>query len=344
MKRFATAEAETGRRRAALLGVVCGIAAVVAVAAGVSSSEPGGPAGQSAASSTASASTRHTATTATPATLQVALIGDSYAAGDGGGSYLSSTDTRRNSCHRSAAAMLAGTPGVRVRNLACSRATTGNLTGSQQVPMEVPPQLGELARHRDDAVVVMIGGNDIDFSGMIQACVVDVEDCSSNTRLVERVDALLHELRPELESAYAAIGRTTTAEVIIPAYPQLFSLPSEGCPRFTEAEMQFGASTITRLNREIEAAAASVAGEVARLRYVGETENAFEGRGVCSDRPLVHSPRSTTLLSASASRARAQELLHPTAEGYEQLTAVLAGRISALDEPADEKPEGSTTP
>lgn len=328
-----------------MLGVVCGVGAIVAVAAGASSPAPEAGTGLPVADTATPAATGSAAQReAVPVTHTVSLIGDSYAAGDGGGSYLAGTDTHRNRCHRSAGALLSGTPGVQVRNLACSRATTAELTGNQYVPTELPPQLGELSKQDHDAVVVMIGGNDIDFAGMIQACVVEVEDCSGNANLTERVDVLLSGLQPKLETAYAEVGKATTAEIIVPAYPQLFFSTSGGCPRFTEPEMQFGSSTITRLNQAIEAAVSSMPHSTSQLRYVRETQEAFEGRGVCSDRPLIHSVRSTTLLGASASQSRAQELLHPTAEGYKRLTAVLAGEISVLSESASGKPEGNTTP
>ncbi len=108
---------------------------------------------------------------------EVVVLGDSYSAGEGAGTYRT-TEPDGNACHRSDSAYGPRLWGAETIVIACSGAVTGDLTGYQHSgSADVPPQLAEL---RDlvlgddppQAVVLSIGGNDARFSSVATECVL----------------------------------------------------------------------------------------------------------------------------------------------------------------------------
>ncbi len=140
-------------------------------------------AGTSAAGPAGSAS-RTAAVTAASATPAYVALGDSYASGEGLGSYQAGTDVKkgrkRNVCHRSPHAYSSLTPHVVLPSVtsrvswACSGATAVDMMG-------VPPQSGKNEQYRQPAQVgtvgpatqwisISAGGDDLGFGDVGRAC------------------------------------------------------------------------------------------------------------------------------------------------------------------------------
>lgn len=104
----------------------------------------------------------------------VVVMGDSYSAGEGAGSYHPDTDTATNPCHRSD--LTYGADLFERRTIiACSGAVTSDLA-DQQYPT-VQPQLSQLMALDDpaDLVLLTLGGNDAGFSDVIKVCALPGE-------------------------------------------------------------------------------------------------------------------------------------------------------------------------
>lgn len=103
------------------------------------------------------------------------IMGDSYSAGEGGGSYDPETNTSTNSCHRSA-----NTWGRSIFpnlvNIACSGAHIPDVTttlGKQVTSNKVEPQVLQLKNLSQpaDLVLLTLGGNDAGFAEVIFQCI-----------------------------------------------------------------------------------------------------------------------------------------------------------------------------
>lgn len=279
----------------------------------------------------------------------VVLLGDSFAAGEGAGSYEPVNGVAESRCHRSTESLAAAAQGNRtggaanlgrtgrtgssaadgsgivVHNFACSRARISALETAQQVEGHgsggVPAQLEQMAGVRPDLVLLYIGGNDLGFADLLQACVAETEPCGQDPALREATGQRLLELRPELEDMYRKLGAAARSPVLVLPYPRMFDLGAEDCGRLTSGELAFGLEITDALNGAIEQ---SVLGAgLPNVRYVDALEDSFAQRGACSPDPLVKTVRIGPLLGAASSAAASQEILHPTAEGYRALTADL---------------------
>lgn len=255
--------------------------------------------------------------------LRVALLGDSFAGGEGGGRYLTGTDEPGQRCHRSSVGLLSGSGAV-ITNLACSRATTHNLTRPQQdadFNVRAEPRQLSLVPEFTDIAVVMVGGNDIRFAEIFFQCVVSDADCAATPGFTARALNDAENLAPELANAYrkvaAAIGG---GEVLVPAYPQMFSGHAAECGRMSAAEAAFARDLTAALNRSVRRGAEAAAADLLPVRYVESTEDALAGHGACDPEPYVHSVLPTALIRSARESAGGQELLHPTAAGYRRMT------------------------
>lgn len=262
----------------------------------------------------------------------VLLLGDSLAAGEGAGSYLTGSAEPHQRCHRSATALFSGT-GADVTNVGCSRAVIRNLLDPQQHPdynaRAEPGQLAAgaaaLAGRTADITVVVVGGNDIDFAEIFNMCVLSDEDCSADAEFTAKAIRAAEDLSGRLGGAYrdvasAAGGKT----VLVPAYPQLFSESGLECGRISSTEAAFARELTAALNRSVRQGAQQAAAVFPGVRFVPDTEAALSGHGACDPDPFVHTVLPTSLIGAVQTPGAAQELLHPTAAGYGKLTEAIS--------------------
>ncbi|UWX97789.1 SGNH/GDSL hydrolase family protein [Arthrobacter zhaoxinii] len=260
---------------------------------------------------------------------RLAILGDSFAAGEGAGDYQPAVPGRGDSCHRSlypAGAELFAPENI--ANLACSRATTGHLAAQQRLEKTnetgadtVPAQLEQLQGFDPTLVVLSVGGNNLDFAGILQACLLEATPCSDNPGLSAHAEAELASLLPDLVDGYDQVAAAVPAPVLVLPYPQLFDEPDSDCGRLTTEEQRFGRNLITNLNAVIRSAVDS--SSAPNVYYVDAVENALAGHGACSQEPFVHAADVSGLLQAADSPTANQELLHPTYEGYRAMTREL---------------------
>lgn len=263
----------------------------------------------------------------------VLLLGDSLAAGEGAGSYLTGTDVPGRRCHRSSAALFSGT-GVVVRNAACSRARAIHLTAPQEDEVynvhPEPPQLSAFAPGSVDVIVVMVGGNDIRFTEIFNQCVLEETDCTSTPGFISRALDAAKDLPPKLAGTYSGVASAAPGSiVVVPAYPQLLGNETSGCGRISSSEAVFARNLTAALNNSIREAAASASGGDRNVHFVPDTAESLAGHGACDPQPFVHTVRPTALIGAAQDPGKAQELLHPTATGYRHLTQALTRWLEA---------------
>lgn len=254
---------------------------------------------------------------------EVVLLGDSFAAGEGAGSYQPVDGVAESLCHRSAAGLLSeAADSAVIHNFACSRAGLSALGAAQQMPGHgnegIAAQLDQMRGLRPDLVLLYVGGNDAGFAGLLQACLVASESCAGDASLRQTTERMLRDLRSPLTQLYAEVGTAAEAPVLVLPYPRLFGTAEEDCGRLSPEELSFGLEVTDALNSTIEQAVKS-AGHP-HVRYVDALADSFDSRGACSADPLVVTARLGPLLTAAASESAAQEVLHPTEEGYRVLT------------------------
>lgn len=170
--------------------------------------------------------------TASAAPLYVAL-GDSYSSGVGADvdpaksqPIANSFDPASSHCQRAYKAypvLLAKNLGAQLRNVTCAGATTDNILYSGQ--FGEPAQINAVT---SDAllVTVTIGGNDIDFGG-IMGCISAKECDASSPEAIRTLDILHNQLYGKVSSVITAIQqRAPGARILVGGYPQIY--PNEG--------------------------------------------------------------------------------------------------------------------
>jgi lysophospholipase L1-like esterase len=237
----------------------------------------------------------------THATLYTAL-GDSYAAGDGAGSPRLPPH-RDFGCGRFSAAypaQISGNfslliPPSHFNNLACGGATTDTVRLSQ-----VPWALVSDGDDGDGKVVVTVtvGGNEVDFFVLLNACVFGwlPSSVSCEEELVRAGELVVSDafLRRFQELAGAVVRRTAGAQgplLLFTGYARFFDAETEWCDRVSfwrgkdaeerlltrEVRRRFN-GMVDRLNDVVRAAA-----EVGGARYV-DVDELFEGHRFCESR------------------------------------------------------------
>lgn len=173
-------EADPGRsrRRVRLSGVIVGAALVVG-SIGVA------PAFASPATSSVGASSATLLKSGL--TSDYAALGDSYSSGEGNGNYAPGSNTATDKCHRSSTAYgpeLAKRFSVgSFQYVACSGAVTADLFAANHEYPGEGPQLSSLSA-QTSVVTLTIGGNDVGFASILEACVYGIgynaPGCSQN--------------------------------------------------------------------------------------------------------------------------------------------------------------------
>jgi lysophospholipase L1-like esterase len=231
-------------------------------------------------------------------------LGDSYAAGVGGGH-------EKGSCARSEEgyphvfATLAGVKKVTVR--ACSGATTSDLLANQLSGLSDSVNL----------ITVSIGGNDLDVAGLAKAC------ANRNSTACEKSFAtslkLLTKLPARLATTYSAIAAAApNARVVVTGYPELFKPPSQGAKDF---ESIAAVDTAAGALNEIIASAVQTARESGYAFSFAAVS--FAGHRIGSSDPWLNSSGPTAY--------------HPTASGYRAYARAVAKdlRITSASNQSD---------
>ena len=237
----------------------------------------------------------------------IAILGDSYSAGEGADAYIAGTDTDANPCHRSRHTYLVETFDLPDGDIvACSGAVINDLRAPQG-GRTVDSQLQQLealqGREPVDAVVLTLGGNDLGFGTIATSCVIGRADCSQkivtdvpapqlHTEPRQRfVEARAQALSAALPRAYAQVNSLVNSEdarakaggpvpILVLAYPLPTPLTAQRCPQMlgllTPAEIEFLVEVGGQLNSTVERAIEEARADGVPVFYVPNTEMAFQ--------------------------------------------------------------------
>ena len=232
-------------------------------------------------------------------------LGDSYSSGVGAGSYTSES----GSCDRStnAASQLwanAHAP-ASYTSVACSGAKTTDVTSSQLAALSSTTTL----------VSITIGGNDVNFSGVMEDCVLySTSTCVSEVTTAE--NTARSQLPGLLNTVYNNIrSHAPNAKVVVLGYPEFYDLSqSSGCVGLSTQDR----TAIDQGSDLIDSLIQTAVGSHANFAY-GDVRSHFAGHQICDSNSWMHSTNWLDL----------DESYHPTADGqsgaYLPVLTALAG-------------------
>ncbi|HSO68058.1 MAG TPA: SGNH/GDSL hydrolase family protein [Arachnia sp.] len=242
---------------------------------------------------TASPTTNPTPTpTPAPQPVYVAL-GDSYAAGVGGGSYIQDG----TGCYRTLKGypgLIATEKGYALDLQACSGAKIADVTSG----------LPQSKLSSADYVTVTVGGNDVGFSSVLSTC-IGTSEAACLTAVQNAVTTAQTLLPAQLTDLFETIEAAAPAGATIVAtgYPRLLSATRADCSYLTTVSskerdaLNAGAVTLS----EVISDAALAAG----IDYADVLPD-FLGHGVCDSSAWIY----------NASLFSTYQSYHPTATGY----------------------------
>jgi len=230
-------------------------------------------------------------------------LGDSYAAGVGGGEFLDRCGHTGNAYSEIADDLRSVWD---VTNVACGGATSQGVVESQ---------LGLLDK-KTDLVTITAGGNNLGFGNLVTYCgslafgeainpVAFAQACAAATAYAEA--QLSGPLQDDLVTMIKAVQKAAPkADIVVTGYPYLFDPIPEGLTDPPSLFIYQANDLAKRLNATIEAAA-----EETGVVYVDVTDE-FAGHG-------INSATSWIVIGSMV----LEENFHPNAKGYEAYFAAL---------------------
>lgn len=227
-------------------------------------------------------------------TTRYVALGDSFAAGMGGGG-------ETGKCRSSSASY----PSVFTResgvdlivNAACSGATTSDLLRTQLISLD----------DRTDLVTVSIGGNDLGVAAIAADCAAG-KAASCRSQLTSAL-SLLNVLPERLATVYDAIVQAApNARIVVTGYALMYDASDPNAKDFGMAAA-INAATIG-LNQVIDDAVDAERAKGAPMTYVGVD---FAGHAIGDPKPWVHTS--------------GVDAFHPTAAGYAEYARQLVRRL-----------------
>lgn len=224
-------------------------------------------------------------------------LGDSYAAGIGGGDYVIEDCARSENAYSELAEDLKSVRDV--TNVACGGATT------QEV---VQTQLALLDK-KTDLVTITAGGNNLGFGTLAAACGPALIDSAAGPACFGAITGaraqiasktLYRDLVEMIDTVQAA---ATKAEIVVTGYPYLFDPIPFDSTNPTSVFINEANLLVSELNATIEAAALATGTE-----YVDVTDE-FAGHG-------INLLQSDSWINFDHRALNSPENLHPNAEGY----------------------------
>src|SRR5829696_5681284 len=224
-------------------------------------------------------------------TVQYVALGDSYAAGQGGGDYI-------NGCLESPNGypyLLDHRRRIDLRdNVACTGATTTTVASTQLSALTEETEL----------VTLTVGAADLGLSTVLTACTAVPPTPVQCQAAIANAQAQLETLLVSLTNLYAAVADEDAAPnalIVVTGYPYLFEPPAEGDP--DAAIITAINDAITALNTIIQQTVAAASATIPDINiiYVDVTDE-FAGHGIGSTQPFIH--------------ATGPDAYHPNAAGY----------------------------
>lgn len=230
--------------------------------------------------------------TADAAQPKYVALGDSYASGNGAGSYLSDG----TSCYRTLKAypgLIATGHGLALDLQACSGANIADVLSRQLGAVDTSTAY----------VTITVGGNDIGFASVLTTCLGTNTTACLNAVAKAVSTAKSAEFKAALVNVYSTAKNKASpgAKVVATSYPRLFN--GKDCSVLTS----FTSTEMTKLNEGADILAASIAeaAKTAGISYA-DVRGPFVGHAVCDRSPWI----------LNASLWRQYESFHPNATGH----------------------------
>jgi hypothetical protein len=238
-------------------------------------------------------------------------------------------------------------------NIACSGATSANIfrasNGGESEKGESPQadQLAGYARRFNVKLVVLsIGGNDLGFANIVQACATAYLSAQGpcHTAQQQELDAQFQSAMGKVAKAIDEVRAVMKAagydkfRFVVQSYPSVFVRASENRYPETDRAQRAGIGGCPSYDADADWARDSVVNQIANgLKFVSvykgvqflDLRDAFQGREVCSDsteQASVGNPPSPTtsewgrlLNQSTVSQGVLQEAVHPNAYGEKAL-------------------------
>ncbi|WUI02425.1 SGNH/GDSL hydrolase family protein [Spirillospora sp. NBC_00431] len=226
--------------------------------------------------------------TASAAATHYVALGDSYSSGVGAGSYDPAAGACRRSANAYAKLWAAAHDTASFKFVACSGATTDDVTNRQLDALGSSTTL----------VSISVGGNDAGFADVMQTCVLN-SDSSCKSRVAQAENYMNNILPDRLGSLYSKIrAKSPSARVVVLGYPRLYKITTS-CS---------GLSNVKRIS--LNSAADTLAGVTAKAAgragfTWSDVRDEFSGHELCSGDDWINSV--TWPLDDS---------YHPTARGH----------------------------
>lgn len=171
----------------------------------------------------------------------IAILGDSYSAGEGADAYDAGTDNKNNTCHRSPLTYLVPAFDPKPHVIACSGALTSEVLTPNDANKDAkghhePAQIDALEAYQTQrkaavrAVVMTLGGNDAGFPAIGKSCVMGRKSCTdtiftdlpwNQTTSESKDDFIDRHIGPPspllsaLESTYESVNRSLNSDKIV---------------------------------------------------------------------------------------------------------------------------------
>jgi lysophospholipase L1-like esterase len=256
-------------------------------------------------------------------------MGDSYSSGEGNPPYDVGTaggcDRSQEAFGRQFAAADSSIGNAGIQHIACSGATTKNLTTTGQNGEQ--PQISQMYSGTK-LVTATIGGNDIGFASVLTSCLTNpTTGCLTkyNNDDDNNLYAAIDNLTPDLIAAYQAMQKQAPdAEIVAVTYPEIFQ-PGTTCTGILNLpvpDVDFLNDVGLYLDNTITDAAHAAGINVMDERY------AFLGHQLCSADPWIY--QLPTGFTAGTSVFDSSAWFHPNAEGQGHIATDLAAYWKAL--------------
>ena len=234
-------------------------------------------------------------------TVQYVALGDSYAAGQGGGDYI-------NRCLESPNGypyLLDHRRRIDLRdNVACTGATTTTVAGTQLSALTGETEL----------VTLTVGAADLGLSTVLTACTAVPPTPVECQAAIANAQSQLPTLAGNLVRLYTQVAISApNALIVVTGYPYLFEPPAEGDPN--AAIITAINNAITALNATIRQAVLAAQTAGINIIYVDVTDE-FAGHGIGSTEPFIH--------------ATGPDAYHPNAAGYRAYAKAIFTAIKSV--------------
>jgi lysophospholipase L1-like esterase len=226
-------------------------------------------------------------------------LGDSYAAGIGGGQYSVAPGLVPEPCAQTGAAYSTYIGGL---NLACAGATTTDVSNNAIAA-------AHLLKHSTH-VTVTAGANDIEAAAAAAKCAALVLSPACKAALFNSLALKLPKLPAKIKSMVAVIkSKAPRAKIVITGYPRLFTVNS-----FMTMSQKSAATTVNAAVDLLNATIA-VSAVASRVGYLSVTQR-FINHGLGSADPWIVGVPPFCIPATCASAKQPGDVFHPTAAGH----------------------------